>query len=269
MAEPRRDQSRIPQRPFGRSGHPVSILGLGGAHLVKAGQKEATRIVHEAIDGGVNFVDTAWEYGDGKSERWLGLALRDGYRERVTLMTKCCAHNRDYKTAMKQLEESLERLRTDVIDVWQFHEMIYDNDPDWLFANGGIDAALEAREQGKIRWIGFTGHKSPHIFVKLLQKDFQWDCVQMPLNPLDATYRSFEKQVLPELVRRGIAVLGMKPMAGGAIPIPRAISAEVLLVAADEHGDIRNGFSVCHAEEREAGGELQAMHARRDGRVAQ
>lgn len=216
----------IPQRPLGRSGHPVSILGIGGAHLVEAGQKEATRIVQEAIDHGVTFVDTAWEYGEGRSERWIGLALRDGYRERVTLMTKCCAHRRDYKTAMEQLHESLTRLRTDVIDLWQFHEVIYDNDPDWLFARGGIDAALEAREQGKIRFIGFTGHKSPQIFLKLLQRDFPWDAVQMPLNPLDASFRSFERQVLPELVRRGIGVIGMKPLAGGGLTKSRVVSPE-------------------------------------------
>lgn len=223
---PAAEANGIPQRPLGRSGQPVSILGIGGAHLVDAGQKTAIRIVREAIDHGVTFIDTAAEYGEGKSERWVGLALRDGYRERVTLMTKCCAHRRDYKTAMQQLDESRERLRTDVIDLWQFHEIIYDNDPDWLYAHGGLDAALEAREQGKLRFIGFTGHKSPHIFLKLLQRDFPWDAVQMPLNPLDACYRSFERQVLPELVRRGIAVIGMKPLAGGEIAKSRIISPQ-------------------------------------------
>jgi predicted aldo/keto reductase-like oxidoreductase len=120
----------------------------------------------------------------------------------------------------------MSRLRVDSIDLWQFHEVIYDNDPDWMYAHGGLDAALEAREQGKIRWIGFTGHKSPHVFLKLLQRDFPWDTVQMPLNPLDATYRSFERQVLPELVRRGIAVIGMKPLAGGAIARAKVVSPE-------------------------------------------
>ena len=135
----------IEQRPLGRTGQMVSILGVGGSHLVKAGQKEAIRIVHEAIDRGVTFMDNAWEYGEGRSERWMGLALKDGYRERVTLMSKCCAHRRDYKTAMHQLEESLTRLRTERIDLLQFHEVIYDNDVDWLFDHGGLDAALEAR----------------------------------------------------------------------------------------------------------------------------
>lgn len=218
--------SGIPQRPLGRSGQLVSILGIGGAHLVEAGQKQAIRIVREAIDRGVTFVDTAAEYGEGRSERWIGLALRDGYRERVTLMTKCCAHRRDFRTAMQQLDESRVRLRTDVIDLWQFHEIIYDNDPDWLYSHGGVDAALEAREQGKVRLIGFTGHKSPHIHLKLLQRDFPWDAVQMPLNPLDASYRSFEKQVLPELIRRGVAVIGMKPLAGGGILETKVLSAE-------------------------------------------
>lgn len=216
----------IPQRPLGKTGQLVSIIGIGGAHLVEAGQKNAIRIVREAIDHGVTFVDTAAEYGDGKSERWIGLALRDGYRERVTLMTKCCAHGRDYKTAMQQLDESRARLRTDVIDLWQFHEVIYDNDPDWLHARGGLDAGLEAREQGKIRFLGFTGHKSPHIHLKLLQREFPWDTVQMPLNPLDACYRSFEKQVLPELIRRGIGVIGMKPLAGGGLLETKVVTAE-------------------------------------------
>ena len=219
----------IEQRPLGRTGQMVSILGVGGSHLAKAGQKDAIRMVREAIDHGVTFMDNAWEYGEGKSERWMGLALKDGYRQRVTLMSKCCAHRRDYKTAMLQLEESLTRLRTDRIDLWQFHEIIYDNDVEWLFDHGGLDAALEAREQGKIRWIGFTGHKSPHIHLKLLARDVPWDTVQMPLNPLDATFRSFERQVLPEAVRRGIGVIGMKPLAGGAIADSKVVTPEEAL----------------------------------------
>ncbi len=220
------DAAMIEQRPLGRTGQRVSIIGVGGSHLVKAGQKDAIRIVREAVDNGVTFFDNAWEYGEGKAERWMGLALQDGYREKVTLMTKCCAHLRDYKTAMRQLDESLKRLKTDRIDLWQFHEMIYDNDAEWLFDRGGLDAALEAREQGKIRWIGFTGHKAPHIHLKVLQRDFPWDTVQLPLNPLDATYRSFERSVLPELVKRGIGVIGMKPLSGGGIPESKVITAE-------------------------------------------
>jgi aryl-alcohol dehydrogenase-like predicted oxidoreductase len=220
----------IPHRPLGRSGHQVSILGLGGFHLAAAGQKEAMRLVREAIDRGITFLDNAWEYGDGRCERWMGLALKEsGARDRVTLMTKCCAHQRDYKTAMQQLDESLTRLRTDRIDLWQFHEIIYDNDIEWLYEHGGLDAALEARDQGKIRWIGFTGHKAPHIHLKLLQRDFPWDAVQIPLNPMDATYRSFERQVLPELVRRGIGVIGMKSMGGGAITRVRTLKPDEAL----------------------------------------
>jgi predicted aldo/keto reductase-like oxidoreductase len=219
--------SVLPQRPLGRSGHPVSILGLGGDHLVKAGQKEAMRLVREAVDRGITFFDNAWEYGEGRAERWMGQALKEsGSRDRITLMTKCCAHLRDYKTAMQQLEDSLSRLRTDHLDLWQFHEIIYDNDVEWLYEHGGLDAALEARDQGKIRWIGFTGHKSTHVHLKLLQRDFPWDAVQMPLNPMDATYRSFERLVLPELVRRGIGVIAMKSMCGGALAQSRLIKPE-------------------------------------------
>ncbi len=219
----------LEQRPLGRSGRATAILALSTSRFAKTGQREATRIVREAIDHGVNLIETGWEHGDGRVERWLGLALKDGYRERVTLVWQCCAHLRDYKTAMLQVDESLSRLKTDVFDVWSFHEMIYDNDPEWLYDHGGLDAAQEAREQGKTRLIAFGGHKSPHIHVKLLQKGFAWDAVSMPLNPLDATFRSFEKQVLPEAVRRGIAVMGMKPVAGGAIAGCRVVKPDEAL----------------------------------------
>ena len=187
------------------------------------------RVVRDAIDHGVNVIETGWEYGEGRTERWLGLALKDGYREKVLLVWQCCAHLRDYKTAMQQVDESLSRLKTDVCDLWSFHEMIYDNDPDWLYDHGGLDAAQEAREQGKTRWIGFGGHKSPHIHVKVLQKGYAWDVVTMPLNPMDATFRSFERQVLPEAVRRGVAVMGTKPIAGGAIAGSRVVRPEEAL----------------------------------------
>jgi predicted aldo/keto reductase-like oxidoreductase len=219
----------LEHRPLGRGGRMASILGLGTSRLARAGQREAIRIVREAIDSGVNVIETGWEYGEERTERWLGLALKDGYRQKVTLVWQCCAHLRDYKTAMHQVDESLARLRTDVFDVWSFHEMIYDNDPDWLYDHGGLDAAQEAREQGKVRLLGFDGHKSPHIHVKLLQRGFAWDVVMMPLNPLDATFRSFEKQVLPEVVRRGIAVMGTKPIAGGAITGSRVMKPEEAL----------------------------------------
>jgi predicted aldo/keto reductase-like oxidoreductase len=216
----------IEQRPLGRTGRATSILALSTSRLAAAGQKEAIRVIQEAIDHGVNVIETAWEYGEGRTERWLGMALKDGYRERVTLVWQCCAHQRDYKTAMQQLEESLARVRTVAFDVWSFHEMIYDNDIEWLYDHGGLDAAQEAREQGRARWLAFGGHKSPHIHLKLLQRGFAWDAVMMPLNPLDATFRSFEKQVLPEVVRRGISVMAAKPIAGGAIASSRVLKPE-------------------------------------------
>ncbi len=216
----------LEQRPLGRTGRLTSILALSTSRLAAAGQKVAIRVIQEAIDHGVNVIETAWEYGDGRTERWLGLALKDGYRERVTLVWQCCAHRRDYKTAMQQLDESLARVRTSTFDVWSFHEVIYDNDVEWLYDHGGLDAAQEAREQGRVRWLAFGGHKSPHIHVKLLQRGFAWDAVMMPLNPLDATFRSFEKQVLPEAVRRGIAVMATKPVAGGGLVGARVVKPE-------------------------------------------
>ncbi len=223
---PKATPPTIEQRPLGRTGRGTSILALSTSRLADVGQEEATRIIREAIDHGVNVIETAWEYGDGRTERWLGLALKDGYRERVTLLWQCCAHQRDYKTAMKQLDESLVRLKTNAVDVWSFHEMIYDNDVEWLYDHGGLDAAQEAREQGKARWLAFGGHKSPHIHVKLLQRGFAWDAVMMPLNPFDSGFRSFEKQVLPEVVRRGMAVIGTKPLAGGAVAGSRVLKPE-------------------------------------------
>ena len=216
----------LEQRPLGRSGQPVSILALGTRRLARGGQRTAIQVVREAIDHGVTVIETGYEYGDGRMERWLGLALRDGYRERVTLVWQCCAPLRDYKTSMQQFEESLKRIRTVAFDLWSFHDVIYDNDPDWLYDHGGLDAAQEAREQGRIRWIGFGGHKSPHIHLKLLNRGFAWDAVAMPLNPLDATFRSFEKQVLPETIRRGAAVIGCKPVAGGALVTARVVKPD-------------------------------------------
>lgn len=209
----------IPCRAFGKTGVNVAILGLGGYHVgVPPSSEEATTIVRRAIDEGVNFLDNAWEYHDGRSEIRMGNALQDGYRNKVFLMTKVCA--RDREGAMKQLEESLTRLKTDHLDLWQFHECNYDNDPDWIFSkDGAIHAALKAKEQGKIRFIGFTGHKSPHIHLKMLARDFPWDAAQMPLNVMDSHYRSFARQVLPVLNARKMGVVGMKPLGGnGSIP---------------------------------------------------
>src|ERR1035437_5647799 len=206
---------QIPRRPLGKTGEQVSIIGVGGYHLGTVQSSDlAIRLVQEAVDAGVTFFDNAWEYNDHRSEEWMGLGLQ-GRRDKVFLMSKVCTHGRDEKVAMQQLEESLKRLGTDHLDLWQIHEVIYENDPDLHFAKGGVVEALdEAKKQGKVRFVGFTGHKSPAIHLKMLAHDYPFDTVQMPLNCFDATYRSFEQQVLPELQRRGIAPLGMKSLGG-------------------------------------------------------
>ena len=221
----------IPRRPLGRTGEQVSIIGLGGYHLgTLRSSDEAVRLVHEAVDSGVTFFDNAWEYNDHRSEEWMGLGLQDR-RDKVFLMTKVCTHGRDKKVAMQQLEESLQRLRTDHLDLWQVHEVIYENDPDLHFAKGGVIEALdEAKKQGKVRFVGFTGHKNPAIHLKMLAHNYPFDTVQMPLNCFDGTYRSFAQQVLPELERRGIAALGMKSLGGDGQPILHGVvSAEEAL----------------------------------------
>jgi uncharacterized protein len=228
------NQAEIPRRPLGRTGLEVSIIGVGGYHLGSAeDQKQAQQIVDQAIDAGINFFDNAWDYHDGRSEEWLGSALK-GKRDRVVLMTKVCTHGRDKAVAMRMLEESLHRLETDHLDVWQIHEVIYENDPDLIFApNGAAEALVQAKKDGKVRFVGFTGHKDPSIHLKMLAHNFPFDTVQMPLNCLDATFRSFEQRVLPEADRRGIAVLGMKSM-GGSGEIVRhgsATAAEALRYA--------------------------------------
>ena len=207
--------AEVPKRPLGHTGLDVSALGIGGYHLGSANSDaEATRIVNEALDAGVNFFDNAWEYHGGASEERLGRALK-GKRDRAVVMTKVCTHGRDKTVAMRQLEESLTRLQTDHLDIWQIHEVIYENDPDLIFApNGAAEALLQAKQQGKVRFLGFTGHKDPSIHLKMLSQNFPFDTVQMPLNCLDATFRSFETKVLPEVNRRGIAALGMKSLGG-------------------------------------------------------
>jgi aryl-alcohol dehydrogenase-like predicted oxidoreductase len=214
---PRSAAAEIPRRPFGTSGDTVSILGLGGWHLgVPKTDGDAVRLVHEAIDEGINFLDNAWDYNDGVSEQRMGKAIGDR-RDRVFLMTKLCTHGRDARTAMKQLEESLRRLRTDHLDLWQIHEVAFDDEPRRHFAKGGAVEALDrAREQGKVRFVGFTGHKDPALHLEMLAHDYVWDSCQLPLNCFDASFRSFEQRVLPELVRRGIAPIGMKSFCGDA-----------------------------------------------------
>lgn len=208
-------QGEIPKKQFGRTGVQISALGLGGYHLGSAkSDQAANEIVAKALDHGLTFFDNAWEYHDGLSEERLGRALK-GKRQNVFLMTKVCTHGRDRKVAMRMLEESLRRLQTDHLDLWQVHEVVYENDPDLIFAPGGvIEALAEAKQQGKVRFVGFTGHKHPEIHLKMLAHDFPFDSVQMPLNCFDATFRSFETHVLPEATRRGMAALGMKSLGG-------------------------------------------------------
>lgn len=207
----------IPRRTLGKTGEPVSILGLGGWHLGSIqSDQEAIRLVRRAIDQGVTFLDNAWDYHQGRSEDLMGRALQEGYRGKVFLMTK--NHGRDKQTALQHLEDSLRRLRTEVIDLWQFHEVIYDDDPEMILAPGGsLEAAEAARKSGKVRYIGFTGHKDPQIFLVMLAQDYPWDTVQMPVNVLDAHFRSFQQEILPLLRRRGIGVIAMKTLAAGQL----------------------------------------------------
>ena len=216
----------VPRRPFGRHPDPVSIIGLGGYHLGKARTKaEAVRIVHEAIDAGINFLDNAWEYHEGESEERMGRAIEDR-RGSVFLMTKVCTHGRDGRVAMRQLDESLRRLRTDYLDLWQIHECVYYNDPDRHFARGGVvEALVQAKEQGKVRYVGFTGHKDPEIHLRMLSFDFPFDACQLPLNGFDAHFKSFQTRVLPELARRRIAPIGMKSLGGDGRVVKKKAAA--------------------------------------------
>lgn len=218
----------IPRRPLGRHKELVSALGLGGYHLGNVSTiAEAVRIVHAAIDVGITFLDNAWEYHEGKSEERVGRAIADR-RDRVFLMTKVCTHGRDARTAMRQLEQSLRRLRTDHLDLWQIHECVYWNDPERHFAKGGVVEALErAKKQGKVRYVGFTGHKSPEIHLEMLSHGFPFDTCQLPLNGFDANFHSFEGRVLPELARQGIAAIGMKSLgADGKAVREKVVKAE-------------------------------------------
>ena len=209
-------KGEMPRRTLGHTGEKVSIVGLGGYHIgMQSDEQESIRIIRTALDDGINFLDNCWDYNGGQSEIRMGKALRDGYRQKAFLMTKI--DGQTSKAAAQQIEESLRRLQTDHIDLLQFHEVIRDTDPERIFgAQGGMEAALAARKAGKIRYIGFTGHKSPDIHLKMLKTAFEhqftFDTVQMPLNVMDAHFNSFEKKVLPVLVEHKIGVLGMKSM---------------------------------------------------------
>ena len=220
-AQPAAVAGEIPYHTLGRSGEKVSHVGLGGYHIgVQKDEEESIRIVRTAVDNGINFLDNCWDYNGGESEVRMGKALRDGYRKKVFLMTKIDGQVKDLAT--KQIDESLRRLQTDVIDLVQFHEVIRPGDPDRIFGpNGSFEAALEAKKAGKLRYIGFTGHKDPDIHLKMLNTAFKhgftFDAVQMPLNVMDAHFKSFTKKVVPVLTRHGIGVLGMKPLGSGFI----------------------------------------------------
>jgi len=214
-------ENGVPYRRLGRTGERVSAIGLGGWHLgIQSDEQETVRIIRTALDGGINFLDNCWDYNNGASEIRMGKSLRDGYRQKAFLMTKIDGQTK--KAAAAQLDESLRRLQTDHVDLLQFHEVIRMTDPGRIFAPaGGIEAVLEARKAGKVRYVGFTGHKNPNMHLKMLETaaahQFHFDAVQMPLNVMDAHYESFEKKVLPVLVKNEIGVLGMKPMGAGLL----------------------------------------------------
>ncbi len=266
----------IPQRPFGKTGVTISALGLGGHHLGDAQDvKTAHQIVHQAIDGGVTFFDNCWEYHRGKSEVWLGSALK-GYRDKVFLMTKVCTHGRDASLAMRMLEESLNRLQTDHLDLWQIHGVAFDNDAElFIRPNGAAEALVKAKQQGKVRFVGFTGHKDPNIHLSFLKTSFPFDAAQMPLSPFDATFRSFEQRVIPELQKRNMAILGMKPFQGAGEAIQKGVfTAEELLryamslpvtttISGAEKPDvIQQNLRIAQNFERLSGEEMAALRIR-------
>jgi aryl-alcohol dehydrogenase-like predicted oxidoreductase len=271
----------LPRRRFGNTDVQISALGLGGFHLGQMkDEAEAIRVVHEALDAGINFIDNAWEYNKHRSEERVGKALV-GKRDGVFVMTKVCTHGRGKDVAMHMLEESLRRLKTDHLDLWQIHEVVYENDPELCFAKGGVIEALEqAKRQGKVRYVGFTGHKDPAIHLNMLSKGFAFDSVQMPLNVFDGAFRSFEQQVLPEVNRRNIAALGMKSLGGtgdmvarGAVtvtealryamslPVVTTISGIDSLSVLRQNLAIARGFKPLTADERAALRQRTASYA--------
>jgi aryl-alcohol dehydrogenase-like predicted oxidoreductase len=221
---PQTSSGTIPLRKFGHSDVRISALGFGGHHLGDAPDaRTAVEIIHQAVDGGITFYDNCWEYRRGKTEIWMGAGLK-GRRDKVFLMTKTCPHGRDASLALQMLEESLRRLQTDHLDLWQVHGMAFDNDAElFIRKNGAAEALEKAKKDGKVRFLGFTGHQNPKVHLAMLNTGFPFDAVQMPLNAFDSNFRSFEKQVLPELNKRGLAVLGMKPLNGHGEAIKRGV----------------------------------------------
>jgi aryl-alcohol dehydrogenase-like predicted oxidoreductase len=262
----------LPKKPFGKTGLTLSVLGMGGHHLGDCKTvDEAIQLVHEAVDGGITFFDNCWEYWNGRAEDWLGRGLK-GRRDKVFLMTKVCTHGRGADLALQMLEESLRRLQTDHLDLWQVHGVVFDNDPELAYRKGGVLEALDkAKQQGKTRFVGFTGHKSPDVHLEMIRRGYPFDAVQMPLNVLDGSFRSFEQKVLPELNKRGIAALGMKPMNGQAraikngvltaeemlryamsLPVATTISGMDSEAILDQNLAIASNFTPMTAEERRA-----------------
>ena len=219
--------SGMPTRRLGKTEAQVSLLCLGGWHIgdaAKRDERAAISVMHAAIDEGINFFDNSWDYHDGWSEEVMGKALAQGSRrDEVFLMTKGC--NRDEAGAARCIDESLKRLRTDHIDLWQFHEIIYENDPEWIFEQNGIQAAIDAQKAGKIRHIGFTGHRDPRIHRLMFDRPFDWETVQMPINMMDASFRSFGNEIVPLCLERDAGVIGMKSLGGGVIPSQAGIDA--------------------------------------------
>lgn len=263
----------IARRPFGSWGEEVSLLGVGGFHIGVPPEAEGIRIVQQAIDAGATFLDCAWEYNDGDSERRMGKALaQEGYRQKAFLMTKDCAHDRQAHHSKWKLEQSLSRLRTDYLDLWMLHEVVWEEDPDRIFAPGGsAESLLKAKEQGKVRYIGFTGHKHPDIHRRMLSQGFPFDAVLMPLNVFDAHHASFEREIVPLCAEQGIAPLAMKSFADGhvfrsgsditpgealryamSLPVATVVSGMDSLQILEQNLEIARNFEPLSDDEREA-----------------
>lgn len=209
------ERNGLTTRLLGSTGERVTIIGVGGHHIARGDEALGIRIIRSAIDAGVNFMDNAWCYHDGRSEIVMGKALRDGYRDKVFLMTK--NHGRSRLAVRAGVEDSLRRLQVDCIDLVQIHETNHEGLPALLFADNAVSELAKLRDEGKLRYIGFTGHRMPHLFTEMLERDFPWDTVQMPVNLLDAQFRSFSKNVLPAVKARGIGAIGMKSLAAGQL----------------------------------------------------
>jgi aryl-alcohol dehydrogenase-like predicted oxidoreductase len=268
----------IPYRTLGKTGEKVSAVGIGGFHMGQAkDENESIAIVRAAVDGGINFLDNSWDYNDGASETRMGKALSGGYRSRVFLMTKI--DGRTKQTAANQIDESLMRLKTDHVDLMQFHEVIRMEDADRIFAKGGaMEAMLAAKKAGKVRYIGFTGHKSPDIHLHMLdvakKNGFAFDTVQMPLNVMDAHDAGFQKRVLPVLKEQGTGILGMKPIGGGFLAKSKAVTPEeclryalslpvsVVITGCDSLGRVTQALTAARTYKPYTAGELAALLAR-------